>query len=425
MTNYGYKGTAVGAKLYVNNAQVLSAKDAVAPLRCTRMAGRTSQDRSVLSTPENSLISLSTSTSKTVSYKNKGVSGVRATNVLGDVVVGGTLPGRDESTPLVTIKGLETVANAFHTKDGFGHEESFAAPEFDIDVSVLIDNGVPIPKELNTLLDAIEDAGGQLTTAVVDVLANVPAPIEIPNLGSIGLGIQKGHANKRGAESDVKALELKVTATGEDQVLQLGHARAVISGPAKGGVFRSTSMPLDAKIADGLLHFGGVRPRTIPCAGTNGKVKNKHLNSASVLLPRDMIVGATDIDYSYMGEQLGKNRAKGVNASSIGAVSIKSLDLKIEGIASKVITKSKTNRKGKTVIRSVPRFSIATITFEGNNIAIPTPGKPVTIDGLGILESRIVEGNRWGKRVTALRVTLTDYSAVLDLGISASQIFAY
>ncbi len=424
LTNYGYKGTAVGAKLFVNNVQALTIKDAVAPLRCTRMAGRTVTDRSILSTPENDLIELSTATSKTVTYKANGVSGVRAINTLGDITIGGTLPGQDKSTPLVTLKGLTTVADAFHDKNGFGHKESFTAPTIDIDISVLTDNGVPIPEELNTLLDAIEDTAGELTGAVIDVLSNIPV-IEIPELGSIGMGFKKGHANKRGAESDVKALEFKITATGEDQILQLGHARSVIGGPAKGGVFRSTAMPLDVKIADGALHFGGVRPRTIPCAGTNGVVKNKHLNSASVVLPQGLLIGASAIDYSYMGKQLSRGRAKGSNASSIGSLDIPALKLSIEGISSKVVTKTVINKKGKQILKSVPQFSVAKITYDGTDIAIPKPGQEILVDGLGVIQSKVVKRTKWGKRVTALRVTLTDYATTLDLGISASQIFAY
>ena len=265
LTNYGMKGTAVGGELYVNNVKFLSAKDAVAPLRCTRMAGRTATDRSMLSTPENSLIDLSESTSKTITYRTAGRSGIRATNTLGDVKIGGQLPGQ-KPTPIFTIEGLKTVADAFHTKatkKGFGHEETFSAPKINIDLSVLTDNGVP--EELQQVVDAINDASGQLTGAVVEVIQEVQAGlggalIEIPELGAFGMGVTKGHANKRGAESDATSLIFEVTATGEKQVLSLGHSRAVINGPAKGGVFRSTSMPLDLKIADGTLHFGEVRP---------------------------------------------------------------------------------------------------------------------------------------------------------------------
>ena len=76
------------------------------------MAGRTVTDQSALTAPENSLIELSTSTSKTLTYREAGKSGVRAVNTLGDIKVGGELPGH-KPTPLVKIEGLQTVADAF------------------------------------------------------------------------------------------------------------------------------------------------------------------------------------------------------------------------------------------------------------------------------------------------------------------------
>ena len=187
------------------------------------------------------------------------------------------------------------------------------APKIALDLDVLTESG--IPQELQQISDAINEAGGALTGASSRSSSRCrtawPRPHRDPNLGGLGIGATKGHANKRGAESHATSLIFEVTATGEKQVLQLGHARAVINGPAKGGVFRSTSMPLDLKIADGSLHFGEVRPRTIPCSGTNGRVRTKTLDSASVLLPGDILINASDITYASMGKQLKKRLAKG------------------------------------------------------------------------------------------------------------------
>ncbi len=422
LSNFGFKGTAVGAKLYVNNVQMLSTKDAVAPLRCTRKVGRSADATSVLSAPENSLISLSGSTSRTVTYRDGARHGVKAVNTLGDITLGGTLPGQEESTPIVTLKGLQTIADSFHNRGGYDHEESFSAPELTIDISVLEDAGVPIPPELTDLLDTLTETGGELTGQVIDVLEEVGVPIEIPELGSIGLGKLKGTKSGHHAESQATALEFLITATGETQKLQLGNARSRIGGPTPGGVFRSTSMPLDVKAADGAVHFGGVRPRTIPCEGTNGRVVTKTLDSASVALPEGLLVGASGIEYVYSGTQHKNGTAKGFNASKIGALDIPALDLQITGISSRVA--SKTKKPGGSVTSS-PTFKVAKIVYQGTEIAVPEPGKESVVEGLGVLETRVVEATKWGKRVTALRISLTDYGVVMDLGISASQIFRY
>lgn len=422
LSNFGYKGTAVGAKLYVNNVQLLSTKDAVAPLRCTRKVGRSAEATSVLSAPENSLIALSGSTSRTVTYRDGSRYGVKAINTLGDITLGGTLPGQEESTPIVTLKGLQTVADSFHTPAGYDHEETFSAPELVIDISVLEDAGVPIPPELTDLLDTLTETGGELSGQVIDLLEQVGAPIDIPELGSIGLGKTKGSKSGHHAESQSTALEFVITATGEVQKLQLGNARSRIGGPTPGGVFRSTSMPLDVKALDGAVHFGGVKPRTIPCEGTNGKTRTRTLDSASVALPEGLLVGATGMEYVFSGTQHKNGTAEGFNASRIGAVDIPALDLQITGIASKVSSRT-TSPGGK--VKSTPTFKVAKIVYQGNEIAVPEPGEESIVEGLGVLETRVVEATKWGKRVTALRVSLTDYGVVMDLGISASQIFAY
>ena len=421
ISNFGYKGTAVGAKLYVDNVQLISARDAEAPLRCTRKIGRQADATSVLSTPENDLISLAGSTSKTVTYRDGTRYGVRAINTLGDVEIGGTLPGQEESTPIVTLKGLQTVADSFHTPAGYNHQESFRAPELTIDISVLENNGVPIPPELTDLLNTLEDTGNELTGQVIDLLEQVGAPIDIPDLGSIGIGRLKGVKDRHHAESDAVALEFIITATGETQKLQLGHARSRIGGPTPGGVFRSTSMPMDVRALDGGVHFGHVRPRTIPCEGTRGKTRTRTLDSASIALPEGLLMGVSDIKYVTKGAQHADGRANGFEASKIASFAIPALDLSISGISARVdIAGQDSGRQ----VRATPSTGVAEILYQGEAVRIPKPGKLVNVEGLGVIERSVVEGNRWGKKVTALRVTLTDYGVVIDLGNAASHIFA-
>ena len=322
----------------------------------------------------------------------------------------------------MTLKGLQTIADSFHTPAGYDHQETFSAPELVIDISVLEDAGVPIPPELTDLLDTLTETGGELSGQVIDLLEQVGRPHRHPGARLDRPRQAEGDKSGHHAESQATALEFLITATGEVQKLQLGNARSRIGGPTPGGVFRSTSMPLDVKALDGAVHFGGVKPRTIPCEGTNGKTRTRTLDSASVALPEGLLVGATGMEYVFSGTQHKNGTAQGFNASRIGAVDIPALDLQITGIASKVASRT-TSPGGK--VKSTPTFKVAKIVYQGTEIAVPEPGKESVIEGLGVLETRVVEANKWGKRVTALRVSLTDYGVVMDLGISASQIFAY
>ena len=113
---------------------------------------------------------------------------------------------------------------------------------------------------------------------MIDVLEQAAGPIEIPSLGTIALNGSKSKVTRYGAESSASGFEFLVDATGTPERLLLGSSSAVIGGPTPSGVFRSTSMPLAVSALDDTLRFGAVKPRTIPCAGTRGKVKERHLD---------------------------------------------------------------------------------------------------------------------------------------------------
>lgn len=411
-TNFGFKGTAVGVKLYVNNVQALTTKDAVAPLRCTRMTGRAVHQASQLSTPDNPLVNLSTSTSDTISYSEGKREGVRAVNSLGDITIGDLGTG----LPQVTLRGLTTTADAFHSPSGYGHQETIDYEQFAIELP----GGEEVPPELQGLLDAIEEGVGQ----VIEVLEQAPSPIEIPGLGSIALGRIKGVAKGHFAESDVAALEFEITAVPDEvQKLQLGHTRARIGGPTPGGVFRSTSMPMDIKALDGNVHLGGVKPRTIPCEGTRGNIRTKELAAASAVVPSGAVAGVSGVDYTFRGKQHPEGTADGFDANFIEQFSMFGGQFVITDILSRTEVETK-SPAGKVSTKF--KTGIGSITYFGEVLAVPKPGGTTPLpNGEGYIERQIVKTNKWGGRVTAVRVSLLEDNVVIDLGIAASQIFKY
>lgn len=417
---YGFKGTASGARLFVNNVEVLSLNEAMAPLRCTRKTDYGNEVASTLTAPEGSPIQLSASTNSTKSYREGDRVGVRATSILGDIQLGdatGETTG-GVPTPTISIEGLTTVADAFHDKgSGFGHEESIT----DLDLQIDLLPGQEADDQLQELLDAIDT---ELLAPVLQVLQDAAAPIEIPGLGSIALGRMKGSTTDHSADSDASALEIVINATGETQRLVLGDVHSRIGGPVKASVFRSTSMPMSVDVAEGFVRLGHVRPRTIPCEGTGGREVVKKLASASVVLPEGLLAGVKGIEYRSMGDQRADGSARGYEVSSIGEFSIPALDLVVEGISSRV--GARTSDPGGKVAQT-SKVKVLKILYQGEEIAVPEPGKSRLVDGLGIVETGVVtEGNRFGKRVTALRLTLTDYGpTVIDLGIAASRVYHY
>ena len=112
-----------GVKLVTDNVEAFNLKDAHAQLRCTRALGQSAQQTSVLSVPDNPLIHVAASTSRTDTYKDGETHGVRGVNTIGDIRIGGEIGG--VKTPTLVIEGLTTTADAFHTPQGFGHREAF------------------------------------------------------------------------------------------------------------------------------------------------------------------------------------------------------------------------------------------------------------------------------------------------------------
>jgi hypothetical protein len=420
--NYGMKGAASGARLIVNNVEVLNINDAIAPLRCTRNADKGTENRGTLTTPEGSPIQLSAVTNLSRTYKDGDRVGVRSTSTLGSIQIGdatGQLTG-GVPTPEIRIDGLTTVADAFHDKDGYGHEESIT----DLDLSIDLLPGQDADQPLQDLLDAIEEAAGtQVIQPILDVLEENVGGIAIPDLGSISLGGMRGTANKHSAESYAHALEIVVDATGEQQRLVLGDVRSRIGGPAPAGVFQSTSMPLAVDVEQGVVRLGHVKPRPIPCGGTSGREKVKKLASASVVLPDGMIAGVTGVEYRSMGDQHNDGSAHGYEVSKIGSFSIPLLDLSIEGISSRV---SATSKELGGRVQKTAKVSVGKIVYQGEEIAVPKPGQSRLVEGLGIIETRVVSnGSKYGQRVTALRLQLTEYGGpliVFDLGNAATKI---
>ena len=409
-SDFGYKGTAVGARLISGNVEHLHARQAAAPLRCTRMTGRDIAPNPVpLEVPEDSLISVGDTVSRTVSYRQAGKHGVRAVNNLGDISLGGTIGG--VLTPVVSFGGLTIGSDAFHTARGYGTKETIDYDSFAIEM-----NGQEVPPELDPLLDALDPVTGGVGQ-VIDVLEQAAGPIEIPSLGTIALNGSKSKVTRYGAESSASGFEFLVDATGTPERLLLGSSRAVIGGPTPSGVFRSTSMPLAVSALNDTLRFGAVKPRTIPCAGTRGKVKERHLDSASIGIGESLI-DVTDINYTFMGLQRPNGTAKGFDAQQIGTVEIPAAKLVIHDIVAR--SSARLTKAGRH--KSGHRSSVGQILYDGQPFALQ--GNETQLPGgEGWIERDVIASH--GTRVTALRIYLTQVDAVVDLGIAASRVFAY
>jgi hypothetical protein len=414
MTDLGYKATVFGTKLLVDGVEVRNLKDAFAQQRCTRYAGRESHASSTISLPDNPLVHIAAATSSTRTYLHDGLNGVRGVSSIGDLELGGEFQG--VQTPTLSLEGLTSVADSFRRADGtFGHEEAFSFEGLTI-------GNLPeqIPAELQELLDILGSQTADVAHQVIALLSDtVGNTIEIPGLGSIGLGgVKSGYATKNSAASQSYALRLLVDATGHDTVITLGRARTAISQPVPAGVFHSRAMGLEMLAGTELLSLGGLQEQSLSCRGSNGKVEHHEIADVDVL---GGLVSMTDVDYALMGDQHRDGSARGFVSSTIGSLEVPSIGLVIEGITSKVGLRKPANT---TKVKRAITTGIGKITLNGEEIALPDPGQTIELGDQGFLKYRVVKSNWTGAEVRAFRLTLPELlgGSILDVGWAGAHV---
>jgi hypothetical protein len=421
LTNFGYRADVYGVKLVTDNVEAFNLKDAHAQLRCTRAIGQSAQQSSIISVPDNPLINIAASTSRTDTYKEGETHGVRGVSTIGDIRIGGQIGG--VQTPSLVIEGLTTTADAFHTPQGFGHREAFDFASIRLELLA----GTPLagtPLEallepLDQVTSTVYEGTGEVANEIFEVLRSATAPIQIPGLGSIAIGKIRGSASGKRATSEAMALEVLVDAGGSRQLVEIGSANARIGAPTPVGVFRAGGTALDLQALQSLLHFGNVQHKSIPCEGTLGRTMTYHVASAGVLA--GLVARVTGVTYSHRGSQHArKDLAKGFSAVRIAHTSVPAVGLEIDDIFSSVKMRGKENRP----VRSTVTSSIGSITFQGQPVAVPEVGQTVELPGgAGLLQRQLVQDSRYGAKSIGLRVQLFAPAVVLDLALADGHIY--
>ncbi|QSR30362.1 hypothetical protein CFI00_07560 [Nocardioides sp. S5] len=425
LSSFGYRGDVYGVKLVTDSVEALNLKDAHAQQLCTRAVGKVVEADSIVSVPDNPLINISASTSRTETYVDGATHGVRGTNTIGDISIGGTVGPL--TTPKLVITGLRTTANAFHTPQGYGHDESFTFASISLS---LLENTVveSLPPELQELLaplqqvtDTVFTGTQQAAQEVFQVLSDVTKPIQIPGLGSIALGYENGRANDHNAQSQASALRIEVTAGERRQLVELGTARVRMGGPAPVGVFRSGGTAMDYQALQGALKFGNVQHKALPCQGSQGRTQTYQVPHASQLLPVPVLLEG--VTYQVNGDQFRKKRvAKGWSRTAIRSVSIPTAQLVISDVSSRATMRQKAGKR----VRSKISTAIGSITVGGQAVEVPAPGGVVELpNGAGEIQRQLVDTGFRGSQVIGLRIKLYSEAVVIDLARTAGRIYPY
>ena len=398
LTPFGYNTVASGIKVMAQGVDVRNVRQALVTQACTRMAnGATKVSKSDLATPDNPAINVSAITSTSKTYKIGTKYGAIATNTIGDINIGNADVGT------IVIKGVTTTADSFHTPSGYGAKNSFDLAQ----ISITLPGGTEIPAPLQDLLDAIDT---EVIGNVIDVLQTVTAPIDIPGFGKIALGETWKQKGAHFASADAHGLVIQFTGDGSNTLIYLGQAHSRIGGTAPKTVFRSNVQAMDVQALDGLIHLSRVGATNLPCEGTYGATKHKNVSVAGIVAP--VLVNLSGIDNSYAGTQ-SKDGASGWVQSKIAQVDIPLADLTLKSIVSKVKV---TKVAGKPLYSAV-KTSLGELIIGGESVAIPAPGEVLELpNGIGTLETGVVDKGKLGATAQAVRITLFDENVVILLG---------
>ena len=406
LTPYGYNTVASGLKLMTQGVDVRTVRQALVTQSCTRLANTDLKvAKTALATPDNPLINVSAITSTSKTYKIGTKYGAIATNTIGDVAIGNA----DFGT--ITIKGLTTSADAFHTPTGY-----HSKPSLDLtNIAITLPGGTEIPAPLQDLLDAIDS---QVMDQVITVLQTATAPIEIPGFGKIAIGETWKTKDAVHSSADAHGLVIQFTGDGNNTVLYLGQAHARIGGPAPTATFRSNLQAMDLSLSDNQVHLSRVGAVNIPCEGSRGNVKHKVVATAGVVTP--LAVNLTGIDNSYSGMQTKDGVVSGWVKSHIDQVEIPLAQMVIKNVNTKITV----NKKPGSKVTSSVATLVGSIEVGGETIAVPKPGEVASfLNGAGTIEYRVLKKGKLGAQAKALKVTIFDPGVVIYLGWADNNIW--
>ena len=411
-TDYGYATWAYGTVAVAQQVGLGSSKTGFSYIGCTRLAG-VKEDRAVTAAnapANNPALHIGAVESHSETYKAVGeAGGSLSTNRIAGVTLG-PIDG-----PHIVLKGLETTAKAYADKTGKFHtKETFKLAD--------------IVAETGTPLDDLNDATGPLFAALSDVLASQDGQIVIPNVGRIALGRKVSNVGTLVAKSN--AIALRVTLFGPNGVeggavkddihVIIGRSHAEIYRHVTSGIFRGFAFASEASVLDGILNVGQLAEQPMPCPGTRGHVRSEDIAGLNLGNANALQLGAVGSD--VFGEQFASGKAVAWTRGRVATVNLGDGALVIEGIIGRA---NITQTKSGNIYRNINGSKILSLTANGEEMALPSPGDVITIPDLATISFFVVEKktNR-DIKVTAVRIKLLDAAAentgliTINLGVA-------
>ncbi len=407
-TPFAYQGSAYGTRVLAGTDQgsAGSGPTAWSVMGCTKAAPVRHTEHGVVGTLNaNEMIDVGAVTSATSSYraKAKALYGSRSVNTVADIVLG------DPNGPRLEIGALKTIAKAYSRAGRLGSDTKVAWTDVELHLAPSDQPGTGTP--LDDLVDAVNSGAD---AAALEIIEKAGA-IEIPQVGTVSFGWERTPVRERRGFAAASAYALKVELANGSTV-NLSRAWSKIFTEVPAGVFSGNAYATEASVLGDGISIGRMAMQPLPCQGTGGKWQRNDVTGIDI--PGLLRIGK--VDSGTMGLQREVGTARAGTYSYLSSVELGDGALTLQGITGRANVRQ--NRDGRIVAKHINGTGIASMTVNGEEQVVPTPGNPFISDDFKVEVGLKIPTVR-GIKVTAVRISLLDGSGtVLDLGNAKAKI---
>ena len=344
-------------------------------IACTRLAPRVSgNNTAALRVPNGSpLVRVGATKTRVTTARTQNRVSSNSVNNVANVVVG------NKATTALQINGIQTVGRAWHDGSGYHNRQVVTVARVTRYV-----NGNPSPV---ASIPTNQDLSGQ--------------SLRVPGVAALTFGSQSGRVNARSATAGVTGLKIDLTVSRSSLVV--GRANARIDGGAVAGIMGGVAWGSRLDGLGGVANSGSTAALFLPCMGTNGVWRNRHV--ARVRIPGVATIGG--LNTAVMGRQ-GTTGAAANGRASVARATFGDRNLVIRGIrATGRVTRTKAGSIGRAATTTVLGIRVGNRAFR-----VPRPGRTLTIPRVARIQTKVVTRTANGFSVAAVRVQLLQGSRV-------------
>jgi hypothetical protein len=374
-TNFALAANGWSTKVVGGALPVASGPTGIALIACTRLAPRASgNNTAALSLPAGRpLVRVGATKTRVTTARTQNRVSSNSVNDVSSVVIG------NKATAAVQINGIETVGRAWHDGSGFHKRQVVTVARVTRYVNGKASPVASIPTN--------QDLSGQ--------------SLRIPGVAALTFGPQSGSVNARSATASVTGLKIDLTVS--RSIFLVGRANARIDAGATAGIMGGAAWASRLDGLGGLANSGSTAAIFLPCIGTNGAWRNRHV--ARVRIPG--VATISGLSTALMGRQ-GTTATTARGRSAVARVTFGDRNLVIRGIrAAGRVTRTKTGDLSRSATTRILGIKVGNRAF-----GVPRPGRTLTIPRIARIRTRVVTRTPSGFSVAAVRVQLLQGSRV-------------